>query len=167
MPQADPDLGDPLARYRVDVEGSARGIEAGAHQRGETIRQLFARGGPPVALSDTSLWLTHEDEVYRLPREDIRGLGQIRATNYSRMRWGVGLYLLALVAFFLHWVLTGLLLIAGGGLVVLGFLAKALLVQVEDDRIPPFVIQHRDWRGIREALDAWYGDGRPGAGRPS
>jgi len=91
-----------------------------------------------------------------LPREDVQALGQIRSTDYSRMRWGIGLYLLALIAFFLHWVLTGLLLIAGGALVVLGFLAKALLVQVEDDRVPPFVIEHREWKQIRSALDAWH-----------
>lgn len=156
MPDVDPEIADPLAAYRVDVEGSKEGITTGARHRGETVLETFARGGPPIALTDSSLWLTDEQEVYRLPREDVRGLGQIRSTDYRRMRWGVGIYLLALVSFFLHWILTGLLLIAGGALVVLGFLAKALLVQVEDERIPPFVIEHRDWRGIRKALGRWY-----------
>lgn len=156
MPDVDPEVTDPLATYRVDVEGSMDAIEAGARHRGETLLETFPRGGPPIALTDTSLWLTDEQEVYRLPREDVRGLGQVRSTDHRRMRWGVGLYLVALLSFFLHWILTGLLLIAGGALVVLGFLAKALLVQVEDERIPPFVIEHRKWRGIRDALDRWH-----------
>jgi hypothetical protein len=148
--------GAPGAAPRVAADDSAAGIEQAARERGEPVRQLFEHGGPPVALTETSLWLADEEQVYRLPREDVQALGQIRSTDYSRMRWGIGLYLLALIAFFLHWVLTGLLLIAGGALVVLGFLAKALLVQVEDDRVPPFVIEHREWKQIRSALDAWH-----------
>jgi hypothetical protein len=156
-PEPDRDLGDPLATYRVDVASTADGIRTGARERGETVHDVFTRGGPPVALTDTSLWLADEGgDVYRLTRDDVRGLGQIRSTDYHRMRWGIGLYLGALLAFFLHWILTGLLLVAGGVLVVLGFLAKALLVQVEDDRIPPFVIEHREWKDIREALDHWH-----------
>lgn len=152
----DEELGDPLAAYRIEVAASAEGLEHGARQRGETIRQAFARGGPPIVVSDRALWFTDEEVVFRVAREDVRGLGQIRSTDYTRMRWGVGLYLLALIAFFLHWVVTGVLILAGGALVVLGFLSKALLVQVEDERIPPFVIEHRKWRDIRDALDVWY-----------
>lgn len=156
MPDADPDVTDPLAAYRVDVPASAASIEDRIRQRGESLIDIFADGGPPVALTDASLWLADDHDVYRLPRDAIRGMGQIRSTDYTRMRWGVGLYLLALIAFFLHWLITGALMIAGGALVVFGFLAKALLVQVEDERVPPFVIEHRKWRAIREALDAWY-----------
>lgn len=163
----DPDVVDPLAAYRVPVEADAEAIQERARERGERLLETFTRGGPPVTLTEASLWLTDEGEVYRVPREDVRGLGQMRSTDHRRMRWGVGLYLVALLSFFLHWLVTGALMIAGGVLVVLGFLAKALLVQVEDERIPPFVIEHREWRGIRDALDAWHrepADRAPGAG---
>jgi hypothetical protein len=156
MSEVNPDAADPLSRYRVNVDTSAEAIDARARERDETPIEVFGEGGPPVALTDDALWLADDEAVYRLPREAIRGLGQIRSSDYTRMRWGVGLYILALIAFFLHWLITGLLMLAGGALVVLGFLAKALLVQVEDERIPPFVIEHRNWRAIREALDAWH-----------
>lgn len=166
MSDADESVSDPLASYRVDVERSADAIQDRVQARGETLIELFARGGPPVALTRTSLWLTDEEDVYRLPREEVRALGEVRSTNYRRMRWGVGLYLFALFAFFLHWLLAGVLIIAGGTLVVLGFLARALLVQVEDERVPPFVIEHGRWRRIREALDAWHRQEQPARSAP-
>lgn len=160
----DAGLADPLSAYRVNVDDSAQAIEAGARARGERLIRSFGQGGPPVALTDASLWLTEQGEVYRLPREEVKALGQVRSANYRRMRWGVGLYLAALLGFFLHWVIAAALILTGGTLVVLGFLARALLVQVEDERVPPFVIEHGRWRRIRDALAAWHEGEDPVAG---
>lgn len=160
--EADPELADPLADYRQDVQGTMEAIEEHAAQRGERVLEVFGSGGPPVALTDQALWLSNESEVYRLPREAVQALGQIRSTDYVRMRWGVGLYLVALVGLFFHWLITGVLAIVGGALVVFGFLAKALLVQIEDERVPPFVVDHRRWKAIRDRLEAWKDGSRAG-----
>lgn len=169
MTEPDPDVGDPLAKYRHDVPGTTEAIERRARERGEALVEAFS-GGPPVVLTRSSLWLSDEQTVYRLPREDVTGLGQVRSTDYSKMRWGVGLYLVALIGVvlvsggrlnLLGIGLVALGLVGGGLLVVFGFLAKALLVQVEDERIPPFVVEHKRWRRIQQTLDAWY-EGPPG-----
>lgn len=156
MPESN--VTDLLADYRVDVEGSAEAMARRARERGEAVLKVFSRGGPPVAVTESSLWLSDESTVYRLPRERVQKTGPIRSTNYTRMRWGVAIYLLSLIGFFVHPIVTGVLALVGGALVVLGFLAKALVVQLDDERIPPFVVEHRKWRRIRDTLDTWVDD---------
>lgn len=160
-PMPEPEVADPLARYRVDVEASADAIERRARERGERVVEVFAK--PPVAVTEASLWLARDADVFRLPRGEITGLGQTRSSDARRMRWGAGLYIVSLFAFAVSGLVAILMAVGGGVLVVLGFLAKALLVQVEDERVPPFVIEHRSWRRIRDRLDAWQ-PGSPGPG---
>lgn len=154
------DLEDPLSEYRVGDAGSADELELFLDQQGIRDATVWRRGGPPVAATRDALFLVDDGGVYRIDRDDVTALGQTRATDHSLMRWGAGLYLLALPFLVLQVIPGGILLaalmaIAGGALVTMGFLSKALLIQVDDDRIPPFVIDHRKWKGIRSRIQDW------------
>lgn len=148
-------LEEPLAAFHVGSAGSADELSVFLEHQGLAPERLFARGGPPVALVDGSLFLVDEGEIYRIDRERVVGLGATRAADKGMMRWGVLLYLLALPGFYLNWIVAGLMAIGGGVLVTLGYLSKALLIQVDDDRLPPFVIDHRRWKSIRDEIHDW------------
>lgn len=154
------DLGDPLADYRTGHAASMQELERFLEEQGILDAELFDRGGPPVAVAPGTLYLVDEGDIFRIDREQVTGVGEIRAADHSKMRWGAALYVLALPLMFLEILGPGLILavlmaIAGGVLVTLGYLSKALLIQVDDERIPPFVIDHRQWKRIRSRIQDW------------
>lgn len=154
------DVGDPLDGYRAGQADDGEEFEALLERRGVVPDRVWTKGGPPVAVAGDALYLAHEGEVYRLRRDQVTGIGQTRSSDYRLMQYGVGLYLVALPLALLGGLgllaLVALaLVVAGGALVTVGFLSKALLVQVDDDRIPPFVIDHRKWKGIRASIEHW------------
>ncbi len=121
---------------------------------------VWKRGGPPVALAGEDLFLVNEGSVYRLRRDQVTEIGQTRASDYRMMQVGTLVYLIAIPIALLGGVsfaaLVGIALaILGGVLVTKGFLSRALLIQVDDDAIPPFVIDHRKWKGIRAHIEHW------------
>lgn len=146
---------DPLAAFRAapaeDVEDLALYLE----RQGLIPSEVYTKGGPPVALTSNAVFFMDDGVLYRVGREQVTRLGETRAADYRMMQWGVLLYLLALPAFWFHALLAGGLAILGGVLVTKGFLSKALLVQVNDDRIPPFVVDHRRWKQIGTHIQAW------------
>ncbi len=154
------DLEAPLAEYRIGQADSGDDLERLLDRQGVLDATVWRRGGPPVAVTPNELFLVDEGDVYRIERDQVVGLGQTRATDHSLMRWGAALYLFSLPLMFLQIIPGGLLLavlmaIAGGGLVTVGFLSKALLIQVDDDRIPPFVVDHRKWKRIHASIQDW------------
>lgn len=149
------DLEDPLSEYRVGTAETAEELDAHLESQGIVPEVLYDRGGPPVALAGDRLFLVDEGSIYRIDREHVVALHSTRAPDYRMMRWGVGFYLLGLPAIFFNWIVAGLLAIGGGVLVTMGFLSKALLVEVDDERLPPFVIDHRRSSRIRERITHW------------
>lgn len=154
------DPSDPLVEYRAGEASTAEELELLLDRQGIADAELWHKGGPPVAATNDSLFFVDEGTVYRIDREHVTGLGQTHSADRSLMKWGVLLYLLALPMLFLQAIGPGVLIavlmaLAGGGLVTKGFLSKALLVQVDDDRIPPFVIEHRKWKRIRSRIRDW------------
>lgn len=155
------ELDDPLADFRVGEAGSSDDLERHLERRGATPIEFWHRGGPPVALTARSLFFVDEDVIYRIDRERVTGLGQTRAADRSRMGWGALLYIVGLPITFLlgsalaRAIVGPLTLVAGGVLVVLGYLSKALLIQVDDERVPPFVLEHRRWKQIGRSVQDW------------
>lgn len=151
---------DPLADFRAGEASVAGGFEALLEREGVIPERTWERGGPPVAVAGDVLYLQHEGTVYRVPRDRVTGIGRTRASDYRLMQYGVGLYLVALpLAVIGGWGLLGLAavagIVAGGGLVTKGFLSKALLIEVDDERVPPFVVDHRKWKSIHASIQHW------------
>lgn len=154
------DPGDPLADFRAGDASAAGSFEALLEREGVLPERTWDSGGPPVALAGNHLYLEHEGTVYRLPRDRVTGIGQTRSSDYRMMQYGVGLYLVALPLAVIGGLgLLGLAavagIVAGGGLVTKGFLSKALLIEVDDERVPPFVIDHRKWKSIHASIQHW------------
>lgn len=156
-------LEDPLHDYRLGPAESADQLRALATpQDGERLR-TWSSGGEPILLTERSLLFIQDGDAYRVPKGDIGAFGLTRASDVSYKRWGIALYLLALPVLVLSLngaagilLVVGLLMACVGALLVtLGFISKAVLVQVEDDRVPPFVLDTRGWRSLRSALQAW------------
>lgn len=165
------DLDDPLAEFRAGEASSVDELERHLDERGLSPIEFWHRGGPPVALTGSALFFVDDETLYRIDRERIRGLGQTRAADSRRMGLGALLYLVGLPITFLvgnalaQVVVGPLTLIAGGILVVLGYLSKALLIQVDDERVPPFVLEHRRWKKIGRSLSDWLPAETRGTGR--
>jgi hypothetical protein len=151
---------DPLAGYRVGDAPDEDAFEELLEREGVHADRSWTSGGPPVAVAGDAIYLTHEGTVYRVRRREVTAVGQTRSSDYRWMQWGAGLYLLALPLALVAGAGLGslvavLLMVTGGVLVTLGFLSKALLLQVEDERIPPFVVDHRKWKAIRASIEHW------------
>jgi hypothetical protein len=153
--------GDPLDSYRADVDPTLKAIYREADGRDERVLKDWAKGGPPVLLTREALWFADDDRSFRIPKDEIRQMGETRSTNYTAIRWGIASFLTGILAIPfidagpLAAIGSGALMLLGGFLVVKGFLAKAILVQADDDRLPPFVIDHRKFSSIRRALQRW------------
>lgn len=153
------ELSDPLSAYHAGKASSAKELVALVEREGVVPDRVWRRGGPPVVVAGESLFLVSDGEAYRVRRAEVTGIGQVRSSDYRMMQLGTLLYLLALPIALLGgggaiWVGLGVVVL-GGVLVTKGFLSRALLVQVEDDRIPPFVIDHRKWKEIRSSIGSW------------
>lgn len=153
------DLSDPLSTYHAGEASSAQDLEGLVEGEGLVPEHVWDRGGPPVAIAGDSLFLVNKGEAYRVRRDQVEAIGQVRSSDYRMMQLGTLLYLLALPVALLGgggaiWVGLGFVVL-GGVLVTKGFLSRALLVQVDDERIPPFVIDHRKWKDIRALIGPW------------
>lgn len=153
------DLSEPLRSYHAGEASSAKELVALLEGEGLVPEHVWRRGGPPVAVAGDSLFLVDDGEAYRVRRGEVEGIGQVRASDYRMMQIGTLLYLLALPVALLGgggaiWIGLGFVIL-GGVLVTKGFLSRALLIQVDDERIPPFVIDHRRWKDIRALIGSW------------
>ena len=120
---------------------------------GEPLQQAWRRGGAFVGLGVRKVYVETEGQLLAIPRRDVASIGVTRASSIRRMRWGLGLYALSfLFLIFRFWWLAIPLATAGGVLVVLGFLGRALVLQLRDARIPPIVLPHARWRRIGRAI---------------
>lgn len=154
---------DPLADYRLGPAESPDDLrDLATPQDGDRLR-TWSSGGQPILLTERSLLFIQEGEAYRVPKGKITAFGLTRASDTGYKRWGIGLYLLALPVLMLATgagaallVVIGVLMACLGALLVtLGFISKAILVQVDDDRVPPFVLDTRGWRSLRSTLRSW------------
>ncbi len=156
-------LEDPLSDYRLGPAKSADDLRGLAiPQDGERLK-TWSSGGPPILLTERSLLFIQEGEAYRVPKGKITAFGLTRASDTGYKRWGIGLYLLALPVLMLATgggaallVVIGVLMACLGALLVtLGFISKAILIQIDDDKVPPFVLDTRGWRSLRSTLRRW------------
>ncbi len=146
-------LHDPLDTFRQGPEGE---LDDQIAERGEQLTELWARGGEPIAQTDAAVWLVSDETTWRIPRDDLRLVGATRSTDISQLRWGLAFYLGALpLALFGQLILALAAALVGGGLVMRGYLQRAVVLIVEDDRVPPFVVPHKKWRQVKASLDDW------------
>lgn len=154
---------DPLADYRLGPARSPDELrDLATPQDGERLR-TWSSGGPPILLTERSVLFIQDGEAYRIPKTRITGFALTRASDTGYKRWGIVLYLLALPVLMLSMngaaallVVIGVLMACLGALLVtLGFISKAVLIQVDDDQVPPFVLDTRGWRSLRSTLRGW------------
>lgn len=156
-------LTDPLGDYRLGPAETPDELrDLATPQDGQRLR-TWSSGGEPILLTEGSLLFVQEGQAYRVPRGKVEAFGLARSSDTGYKRWGIALYLLALPVLFLSaggatviTVVIGVLMACLGALLVtMGFMSKAVLVQVKDDRVPPFVLDTRGWRSLRSALKDW------------
>ena len=150
-------LADPMERYRRGPAGSVDEMTKSVHDDGRDIVRLWRRGGPFVAVTTNALYFEQGDDLLRFARKEVRGFTLTRASNTKRMRWGLLLYLGALPMLIVIPVLALAMALVGAYLVTKGFVGRAILVQVNDERVPPFVLAHNKWRSLRSTLKEWHG----------
>ena len=149
-------LTDPLAAYRLGPVSEAEDLETHLAPKDGEVLQRWQRGGVPIVLTERALLFADDGTGYRVAKGEVTSFGLTRASSTRMLRWGLGLYLGGLIPLFLGMpILTLAMAIAGAVLVTRGFLNKNILVQVDDDRVPPFVLENSRWRSLRKALRMW------------